>query len=465
MTHGRVKGSGVAAGRGMNRREFLKLGGAGLAGAALLGSAACGGGGSGSGDLIFAMGTDTSGTLAPLINRFNKQSKDFKVQYREMPTDTGAYFDKLRTQFQAGGGDIDVIGADVIWPAQFAANGWLLDVTDRFPKSKQSEFLPGPIQSLMYEGQIYGVPWFTDAGLLYYRADLLEKAGYSEPPATWDELAEMADKITKDEGIENGFIFQGDQYEGGVCNGCEYIWTNGGNILDPADPSKVVIDSPEAVEGLTIEQDLVADGVAPQAVATYTETETDPAFLGNKAVFARNWPYMFALAGTTDFPDVKPEQIGVGPLPVTQGNGLASALGGWNMLINAQTDMPDEAWEFVQWITAEEQQTWRALNASLLPTLPTLYQDQEIRDAIPVIVQGEEALKNARSRPVSPYYSDMSLEMQEQFNAVVSGDTSPEDAVASLQTSLEQISRGGGLTPANPPRRAVRRGRRERGEV
>ncbi len=135
MTHGRVAGSGVSAGRGMNRREFLKLGGAGLAGAALLGSAACGGGSSGSGDLIFSMGTDTSGTLPSLVDKFNKQSKDFKVQYREMPTDTGAYFDKLRTQFQAGGGDIDVIGADVVWPVQFAANGWLLDVTDRFPKS------------------------------------------------------------------------------------------------------------------------------------------------------------------------------------------------------------------------------------------------------------------------------------------------------------------------------------------
>ena len=435
--------SEVSAGRKFNRRDFLKMSGAGLAGAALLGSTACGGGGSGSGDLIFAMGADTSGTLPDLIDKFNKQSEGFKVTYREMPTDSGAYFDKLRTQFQAGGGDIDVIGADVIWPAQFAANGWLLDVTDKFPKSDQSQFLPGPINSLMYDGKIYGVPWFTDAGLLYYRADLLEKSGYSEPPKTWDEMQEMAVKVAQDQNIANGFVFQGDQYEGGVCNGLEYIWTNGGDVLDPGDPNKVIIDSPEAAAGLAIEQGIVADGVAPQAVATYTETETDPAFLGNKAVFARNWPYMYALAGTPDFPDVKPEQIGVAPLPVTQGNSLASTLGGWNMLINAQTDMPDEAWEFVQFMTSEQGQRQRAIDASLLPTRPTLYQDQEIRETIPVIVQGEEALKNARSRPVSPYYSDMSLEMQEQFNAVVKGDTSPEDAVASLQTSLESIIEAG----------------------
>lgn len=441
MTEGRIEES---AGRRFNRRDFLKMGGAGLAGAALLGSAGCGGGSSGSGDLVFSMGTDTSGTLQGLVKKFNKQSKEFKVQFREMPTDSGAYFDKLRTQFQAGGGDIDVIGADVVWPAQFAANGWLLDVTDRFSKSDQSQFLPGPIQSLKYDGKIYGVPWFTDAGLLYYRSDLLEKAGYSEPPKTWSQLQEMAEKVAKDEGLDNGFVFQGDQYEGGVCNGCEYIWTNGGNVLDPEDPSKVVIDSPEAAAGLAVEQGIVKDGVAPQSVATYTETETDPAFLGGKAVFARNWPYMFALAGTDDYPDVKPEMIGIAPLPLGEGQTqLVSALGGWNMLINAQTDMPDEAWEFVKFMTSEQGQRQRALSASLLPTRPTLYKDKEIRDTLPVIVQGEEALKNARSRPVSPYYSDMSLEMQEQFNGVVSGDTSPEDAVKSLQQSLTQIVEAG----------------------
>jgi len=433
----------VSAGRQFNRRDFLKMSGAGLAGAALLGSTACGGGGSGSGNLIFSMGTDTSGTLQSLIDEFNKQSEGFKVTYQEMPTDSGAYFDKLRTQFQAGGGNIDVIGADVIWPAQFAANGWLVDVTDRFPKSEQSQFLDAPIQSLMYDGKIYGVPWFTDAGLLYYRADLLEKSGYSDPPKTWDEMQEMAVKVAKDQKIDYGFVFQGDQYEGGVCNGLEYIWTNGGDVLDPNDPNKVVIDSPEAAAGLAIEQGIVEDGVAPQAVATYTETETDPAFLGNKAIFARNWPYMYALAGTKDYPDVKPEMIGVAPVPVTPGNGLVSTLGGWNMLINAQTDMPDEAWEFVQWMTSEQAQKKRALDASLLPTRPSLYKDKEIKETLPVVVQGEEALKNTKSRPVSPYYSDMSLEMQEQFNGVVKGDTSPEDAVASLQTSLEQIIEAG----------------------
>jgi multiple sugar transport system substrate-binding protein len=152
----------------LSRREFLRLGGTGLAGAALLGSGAgCGGGGGQSGDLVFAMGTDTSGTLDDLVNKFNEQHKgEFQVRYRQMPSDTGQYFDQLLTELQAGASEIDVIGGDVIWPAQFAANGWILDVSDRFPDSQREQFLPAPVDSLVYEGAIYGVPWFCGDALL-----------------------------------------------------------------------------------------------------------------------------------------------------------------------------------------------------------------------------------------------------------------------------------------------------------
>ena len=110
--NGAVYGAGS-----LSRRQFLRLGGTGLAGLALLGAAGagCGGGGGQSGDLVFAMGTDTSGTLEDLIKKFNEQNKgNFQVRYRQMPSDTGQYFDQLRTELQAGASEIDVIGGDVI---------------------------------------------------------------------------------------------------------------------------------------------------------------------------------------------------------------------------------------------------------------------------------------------------------------------------------------------------------------
>ncbi|MDP9480941.1 MAG: ABC transporter substrate-binding protein [Actinomycetota bacterium] len=430
-------------GRGANlsRRDFLKLGGAGLAGAALLGTAGCGGGGSGSNDVLLSFGPDDTGTLPKLIEKFNKQS-DFKIAYREMPSDTGQYFDKLRTQFQAGGGDIDVIVGDVIWPAQFAANGWIADLTDRFTDA--DEFLPGPMQSATYEGKIYGVPWYTDAGLLYYRQDLLEKAGYSEPPKTWDELQEMANKVKQDEGIKNGYVFQGAEYEGGVCNGLEYIKSHGGDVLDPEDPSKVIIDSPESAAGLATYRSMVESGAAPQAVLQYKEDESHSSFLNGEAVFIRNWPYMYSLAGSTDYPDVKPEQVGVAPLPVDPGNQSYSTLGGWNFLINTASDKQDQAWEFIRFMTAPEQQKFRAVEGSFLPTRQSLYDDTEITENVPVARLGKEAIiENSTPRPVSPFYSDVSLELAAGFNSALAGDTSPEETVNTLQEEIQSITEQG----------------------
>lgn len=424
----------------MSRRDFLRVGGAGLAGAALLGATGCGGGSSGgSGNLVFSMGTDTSGTLQDLINKFNKQNKGkFQVTYREMPTDSGQYFDKLQTEFQAGQSSIDVIGGDIIWAAQFAANQWVIDLSNKFPKSEQSKFLPAPIQGLTYDGKIWAVPWFTDAGMLFYRKDLLEKSGYSEPPKTWDELKAMALKVKKDAGLEAGFVFQGDNYEGGVCNGCEYIWTNGGNILQG---NKVVIDSPQAIAGLKTERSMITSGVSPKAVSTMQETTTDPYFVGGKAVFARIWSYEYALAGTKDYPNVKPEQIGVTSLPIGTGGTQANCLGGWNMYISALSDKQDEAWEFVKWMTGEQAQKQRAIAATLLPTRKSLYQDPELRKKVPTVAVAADAIKQARPRPVSPYYSDMSLKMAEEFNSSLKGDVSPEEAVHTLQKELTSIQK------------------------
>jgi multiple sugar transport system substrate-binding protein len=424
----------------VSRREFLKIGGTGLAGAALLGAAGCGGGGQGGGnEIIFSWGPDDTGVLPKLIEKFNQQNEGkIKVTHREMPSDTGQYFDQLRTEFQAGGGEIDVIGGDVIWPAQFAANGWILDLSDQFTDT--GAFLPGPMQANTYDGKVWGVPWYTDAGLLYYRKDLMEQAGFSGPPATWEDLKEQTLGAQQDSGTKYGFVFQGAEYEGGVCNGCEYIWTHGGNVLDPEDPSKVVIDSPESVAALQTYHSMIAEGVSPQAVLSYKEDESHAAFLRGDAVSMRNWPYVYALLSDPAESEIKPDQVGVAAIPVSEGNPSYSTLGGWNFFINAASDKQEEAWEFIKFMTAPEQLKTNALDGSRLPPRRSLYEDPEVLEKVPVAKLGKEAIiGNSTPRPVSPFYSDMSLELAKQYNAALAGEVSPEQAVQTLQDQLQQI--------------------------
>jgi multiple sugar transport system substrate-binding protein len=432
--------------RGLSRRDFLKVGGAGLAGAALLGAAGCGGGeqGGGATELYFTGPPDATGTTDKLVSEFNDNNKGkYKVIFREGNSDTGQRLDKLRTQFQAGGEGIDIILGDVIWTAELAENGWISDLSDRFPESQQQAFLPGSVEAITFNRKPYGMPWFTDTGLLYYRKDLLKKSGYDSPPKTWDELKQMTRKVRRESDIKFGFLFQGARYEGGVCDALEFIWGHGGNILDPKDPTRVIVDSPQAIEGLETERSMITDGISPEAVTVYEEPETEGGFLNGDAVFLRNWPYVYSLIGTPDYPKLRTDQVGVYELPSADGKPGNGTVGDQPLYISASSKYPDAAWKFIEFLTASEQQRFRAVEGSFLPTRAALYDDPEIQDSVPVVALAKEALQHTRPRPVSPYYSDMSLEMQEQFNASLSGDTPPEEAARTLKSEFENIIQQG----------------------
>src|SRR5215218_9377983 len=386
MSSGRTVAGGITgfSRSSLSRRDFLRLGGVGLAGVALLGASACGGPAATNEVVLSYMGDSIN--QAGLIKKFNERHKDgFQVTVRVMPSDYGEYFEQLETEFQVGGGGIDVILGDTIWMAEFAANDWISDLSGRFSAEERSAFVDGKIHPASVGEGLYGVPRSLDAGMLYYRRDLLEESGYSKPPKTWEELKEMAAKVVKDQGTRYGYIFQGADYEGGVCNGLEFIWPHG------------------------------------------------------DAVFCRLWPPSY---WSTSDPKskVKPGQVGVSPLPVADGqHRTASCLGGDVLMISGFSQMKEEAWEFVRFFANEESQKTRALEVSLLPTRKALYHDREVKEALPMIAEAKEALLNVRPRPVSARYSEMSRVMALQFNNVLRGNTMPEKAVETLQGELQQI--------------------------
>ena len=432
---------GSAERRLLSRRRFLELGGAGLAGAALLGVAGCARQESkGLVRLVFSHGEDSE-VLRDQIQRFNQRNKGaIEVALRLAPADTDQYFEKLRIEFQAGEAEADIISGDVIWPAQFAVKGWISDLSDLFTADLRASYLPATVDSNTYEGRIYGVPWFTDAGLLYYRQDLLEQAGFSDTPKTWDEMKEMVAKVRRDRGTRYGFVFQGSEYEGGVVNGLEFIWNSGGGVLAPHGIDKVIVAAPEAVAGLKTARGMVTGRVAPGAVPSYKEYESYTVFLNGDAVFMRNWPNVYARAADPSLSKVEQERIGVAPLPVVHPESSAhSGLGGWNLMVNTASEKTEAAWAFIRYLSAPEQQKERALKGGYLPTRKDCYEDGEILSRVPVIELGREAIRDVRSRPVTPLYHDMSLAMAEQFHASLAGMVAPERAAATLQERLQEI--------------------------
>ncbi len=274
--------------------------------------------------------------------------------------------------------------------------------------------------------------------MLYYRKDLLEQSGFSEPPMTWDEMKQMVEKVQADQGTKYGFVFQGAQDEGGVVDALEHVWNAGGDVLDG---NNVIVDSPESAQGLSLRRSMITEGIAPQATGDYTTQESQVVFTNGDVVFMRNWPFVYALLSDPETSRVRPEQVDIAPLPVAgQGDTSFSGLGGWNFMVNAGSeDKLDQIWTFIVFMSAPEQQKTFALESARLPTLEGLYRDQEVLESLPVARLGREALENAKPRPVSPYYSDMSLAMAEQFNATLKGEVPVEQALDSLQEELQNI--------------------------
>jgi multiple sugar transport system substrate-binding protein len=186
---------------------------------------------------------------------------------------------------------------------------------------------------------------------------------------------------------------------------------------------------------------MITDGISPQAVALYTEDESGGAFLNGDAVFLRNWSYVYALISTSDYPKLEPDQVGVSELPSSDGKPGNGTVGGQPLYISTSSKNPDAAWKFIEFLSSPEQQKVRALEGSYLPTRSKLYDDPEIQESVPVVALAKTALQHTLPRPVTPYYSDMSLEMKDQFNASLLGNVSPAEAARTLKENLEDIIR------------------------
>jgi len=404
--------------------------------------AGCGSNGSGKDSLTLGMTSDLFPALKAPIAKWGKEH-GIDVTIREMPADTSTYFEQMRTMLQAGSGEVDLFAGDVSWPAQFASNGWLADLSGAFTPAERKAYFPAFVKSNEWEGKIYGIPFFTDVGLLYYRKDLLEKAGYTKPPETWDELKEMAKKVmTENPSVNDGFTFTGARYEGGTLLGDEFVETAGGHVING---EKVEADSPQAIEGIETERSLVTEGISPAAVANYEEGDAEAPFLAGRAVFLRNWAYVFGDIANPELSEIKPSQVGVTSVPrASTSIPPVNVGGGWNLYVNAYSSNQKAAIELAKFISSEAQQKHTAETIGYLPTRKSIYDDKHLIETQPAIAQGKTEIAETVTPPKSPYYSDMSALMAEQFNKSLTGATSPAEAASEIQSGLESIiSRGG----------------------
>lgn len=365
------------------------------------------------------------------------------VKLFTQPQSTTDILALFRQMFAAKSSDLDIIMVDVVWPGVIKDH--LIDLK-KYSKGAEKAHFERIVANNTSNGQLLAMPWFTDAGLMYYRKDLIEKYKLNAP-TTWEEMAAAAKTIQEGErkaGAADfqGFVFQGKAYEGLTCNGVEWLSSfGGGNIVD--DTGKVTVNNPQAVAALTAAKSWIGT-IAPTGVLNYAEEEARGVFQNGKAAFMRNWPYAWSLSQGADSP-VK-GKVGVMPLPKGGANGKSAAtLGGWQLAVSKYSKNPDVAADLVMFLASEPVQKERAIKGSFNPTIASLYKDKEVLAANPFFGSLYEVFTNAVPRPSTPTGSKYTEVSQAFWNAtsdVLSGKATPEDSLKRLEGRLNQVKRG-----------------------
>ncbi|UFT98942.1 ABC transporter substrate-binding protein [Radiobacillus kanasensis] len=382
--------------------------------------------------IVYSSGVDTTGATQKLIEAFEESHPNIDVEYREMPADTGQQHDQYVTAFSAQSAEIDVFEGDVIWPAEFAQANYALEL-DRFIEAdgiNMEDYFPGTVAAGKFNGKQWAMPMFSDAGMLYYRTDIVDT-----PPKTWDELIEQASSLKGEAGTQFGYLMQAAQYEGLVCNAIEIIASYGGEIIN--ENNEVVANSPETVKAISKLQEIVGSDFVPDNILNFMETETETAWIEGQSVFARNWPYMQASSNDPERSKVM-DKIGITTLPAGDA-GSAATLGGWMAMINRYSEHPEAAWKLVKFLSGPEGQKIRAIEGGSAPTLKALYEDTEVTDASPLFANPEfqKVLEAAVPRPVTPIYPEISDILQIELSKALTGDQTAEEAAANIQAKIE----------------------------
>jgi trehalose/maltose transport system substrate-binding protein len=364
------------------------------------------------------------------------------VKHLTVPQSTSDVLGLFRQMFAAKSTDLDVLNIDVVWPGIIKDH--LLDLTPH-SKGVEKEHFPAIVANNTINGKLLAMPWFTDAGVLYYRKDLLAKHG-EKPPTTWAELSASAQKVMDAErkagnADMHGFVFQAKAYEGLSCDALEWVASHGGGgIVDAS--GKITINNPNAVKALTMAAGWIGT-IAPTGVLNYAEEDARGVFQKGNAVFMRNWPYAWSLSQGADSP-VK-GKVGVVALPKGEGGKSAATLGGWQLAVSKYSKSPKEAADLVLYMTSVAVQKDRAIRGSYNPTIPSLYKDAEVLKANPFFGDLYETFVGAVPRPATVTgvkYNEVSAAFWNATHEVLSGKTKAEDSLKKLEVKIDSIRRG-----------------------
>ena len=400
--------------------------------------ASCGGAKPAGPVTIHVMTMDQAGLKPADIDQiardFEAQNPDIKVVMEYVGYDY--VHDKIVTGMAAKPPAYDAAMIDVIWPDEFIKAGYLLDVTDRITPEMKAGIFPASFNGITRNGKVYGMPWLMDVKYFMYNKDMLQQAGFNEPPKTWEELVEQA-KVIKEKGIaEYPVTWSWNQKEGVVCDFTVLLFGNGGAFLDAN--GKPVFNDEKGVQALAWMKQTIDDGLTNPAAVSSDEMAVEADFLAGKSAFAVNWLFQYADSNDASKSQIV-GQVAFAPMPIFQagmdaGVKGASVDGSSAFAIMATTPYPDQTWKFLTYLASNEVQM--KYSAAMLPIWQADFEGANLETlkaatpSNPVTVPAFLAqFPYAFERPTVPYYNEASMALQLAIQEALTGVKSPQQAL------------------------------------
>lgn len=381
---------------------------------------------------------DAAKVVPMKVELFQKEYPNVQVNIVELPNDASERLTTISTVLQSKDSSLDVFDMDVTWPEMFNVAGWLEPLDDVMTQEDKDGFYANALEANTYDGKLCSLPIYIDAGMLFYRSDLLEKYGY-EVPKTWDEVISISkDIMEKEEGIQAGIAGSWKQFEGLVCNALEYMWAYGGDVLDES--GGVMLNSQGTKEGLQKFNDIVnTHKIAAKGATSFTVTDSRVPFYSGNMVFLRDWSSAYVGAQDENNSNVA-GKIDFTTMPMGSADGTNnSCLGGWEIGVSAFSKNKDVAKAFAKCVTGYEAQKLEAMINAKLPSRPAVLEDSQVKEKVPYLTRMVSISQLSKGRPKSAYYSELSSVMQQEISALLAGSQDVETTCGNMQSQVEEI--------------------------
>ena len=470
---------------GVSRRTFVKA--AGASGVAT-GLAGCIYGDDGGGDgntVVWGYDPTASQEAADEIKELyhdNGLSDDIEIEFRGGANNTGDRRDNYTELLNAGETDPDLMLMDNGWVNTFIQRGLIANMSEELDESElqtiEDEFFEGFTSTARdpESGDLYGLPYFPDFPTMQYRKDYAREAGYDDSDfeqwatesMTWEEWSQITAEIAEASDAQFGFATQWANYGGTSCCTFNEVMSSWGgayfggrdNLFGPMGERPVTVNESEVIDSLRMMRTFTegvdenfgnyASDIAPSEITSWQEEDAREAILNGEAVMQRNWPYAITLnAG-----ELGTDAYGAMPIPYAVSEdeaaqpgtgGTTSALGGWHVVLNPNSESKDAAMEVLRTAMQDEVYLGMLDIWGWLPPKPALFESDQAQEIEPIgnyMDTLQVAGENVMPRPVTTVWSTQSSFIAREANSTVAGSKAPDQAMADLQGDLEDTEEG-----------------------